>query len=98
MSSTTTHSVYPFLTLRATNEYEYHATRPGDLRLFLEAVRADQTLLPMIKQIHLSEEYDDMEDSGVVDFAATYTVKEATFSLSSEDSYESDTDEEPVSL
>ncbi|KAH3915973.1 hypothetical protein HBH56_067240 [Parastagonospora nodorum] len=70
MSSKTLHTVYPFLTLRATNEYEYRATQPSDLRLFLEAVRADSTLLPMIKQTHLREEFDNMADSGVLEFAA----------------------------
>jgi len=98
MPSQTSYPSYSFLTLRATNEYEYRATQPGDLRLFLEAVRADPNLLPTIKQIHLSEEYDDMADSGVLEFAATYTAEEDTSSSSSEDSYESDTDEEPVSL
>jgi hypothetical protein len=53
MSSITIYPVYLFLTLCAANEYEYHATRLGDLCFFLEAIRADPTLLLMIRQIHL---------------------------------------------
>ncbi|KAH4219776.1 hypothetical protein HBI49_026600 [Parastagonospora nodorum] len=97
MSSKTIHKVYPFLTLRATKEYEYRATQPSDLRLFLEAVRADSTLLPMIKQTHLREEFDNMADSGVLEFAAaacepaTDNSKDET-----EEEYENEDDEVPI--
>ncbi|KAH5331644.1 hypothetical protein HBI31_026420 [Parastagonospora nodorum] len=97
MSSKTIHKVYPFLTLRATKEYEYRATQPSDLRLFLEAVRADSTLLPMIKQTHLREEFDNMADSGVLEFAAaacepaTDNSKDET-----EEEYENEDDEVPA--
>ncbi|KAH4697669.1 hypothetical protein HBH79_034650 [Parastagonospora nodorum] len=86
MSSKTLHTVYPFLTLRATNEYEYRATQPSDLRLFLEAVRADSTLLPMIKQTHLREDSPPPRAS-----PATDNSKDET-----EEEYENEDDEVPI--
>lgn len=68
MSST---SPYPFLTPHGSG-HEYRSTQKGDLRLFLEAVRADITLIPKIKRIFLQEEYDGMVDSGILDFVDAY--------------------------
>src|SRR4051812_13142451 len=91
MSSTTAHPLYPFLTRRpnSTDTYVYRATQEGDLRLFLEAVRADLTLLSTIKQVYLVEKYDNIYDSGILDFVDAYNAVPATASVE-EDDYETE--------
>jgi hypothetical protein len=54
--------------------FEYQATQEGDLRRFLEAIRADTTLIRQIETIRLDEELDDQESSEVIEFENTYVV------------------------